>query len=198
MEAVRTEPDSAAKILVARAKALPARRQIIADLQDLYTHLLAYISNTGELGTLANFEQHVFVKLLKEPGEELSKILDAPLPADAQMSAAYHGTARIIVPTVRGSVGQGEPLRLKVLVLAEQAPHSAVIRWRPMGRGAFATLPLQHVARGVYTAQWPAIPASLSGIEYYVEVKPARGKTVRFPATAPQMNQTVVIHPGTI
>ena len=198
MEAVRAEPDSTAKILVARAKALPARRQIIGTLQELYTHLLAYLSNTGELGTLANFEQHVFVKLLKEPGEELSKILDAPLPADAQMPAAFHGPTRVIVPTVRGSVGQGEALRLKVLVLAEQTPRSAVIRWRPLGQGTFATLPLQHVARGVYTAQWPAISDRLAGIEYYVEVKPAMGKTVRFPASAPKMNQTVVIHPGNI
>jgi hypothetical protein len=198
MDTVRAEPDSAAKILAARANALPARGQMIASLQEVYAHLLAYISNPGELGTLANFEQHVFVKMLKEPGEELSKILDAPLPADAQMSSLYHGPARVIVPTVRGSVGLGEPLRLKVLVLAEKAPQLAVIRWRPMGLGTFSTLPLQHAARGVFTVQWPAFPAGLSGIEYYVEVKPAMGKTVRFPATAPQMNQTVVIHPGNI
>jgi hypothetical protein len=58
-----------------------------------------------------------------------------------------------------------------------------------MGRGAFQAVPLDNVARGVYRLTFPAPAAD---IEYYFEAK-ADGQVVRFPATAPALNQTVIV-----
>jgi hypothetical protein len=46
-----------------------------------------------------------------------------------------------------------------------------------------------HVARGVYRAQLPPLA---DDIEYYVEARVA-GQSFVFPATAPDLNQTVVL-----
>ena len=56
----------------------------------------------------------------------------------------------------------------------------------PSGR-----VPLEHKTRGVYAV---TLPAPTEAIEYYVEVK-ADGETARFPATAPELNQTVIVLP---
>ena len=50
--------------------------------------------------------------------------------------------------SARGFVA-GEPLRLTVVVLGG-TPENAALRWRPLGGGEFAAVPLEHVARGVY------------------------------------------------
>jgi hypothetical protein len=57
---------------------------LVAVLNELQRRLLATISNPGELGTVANWNQHNLPSLLLKPGEELAKILRAPLPPEAQ------------------------------------------------------------------------------------------------------------------
>jgi hypothetical protein len=86
----------------------------------------------------------------------------------------------------------GEDLRLKVIVIGKAA--SPVLRWRPLDEGGFSEVALEHVARGVYTAKIPADRIADSDFEYYVRAA-ADGAPVRFPATAPAMNQTVVVMP---
>ncbi len=66
--------------------------------------------------------------------------------------------------------------------------------WRPLGQGAFARLPVEHVARSVYSVRLPAAQIGANDLEYYVEASTSAGK-IRFPATAPAMNQTVVVVP---
>ena len=53
-------------------------------------------------------------------------------------------------------------------------------------------IPLEHVARGVYTTTIPAGRIANNDVEYYVQAA-VSGETIRFPATAPTMNQTVVV-----
>jgi hypothetical protein len=98
------------------------------------------------------------------------------------------------VPTVRTSVHAGEVLNLKVIILSERAAQDAGVYWRPMGQSSFAVVPLQHVARGVFSITFPAA-ATADDFEYYVRVKPVGGSAAFFPATAPRMNQTVVVIP---
>jgi hypothetical protein len=50
------------------------------------------------------------------------------------------------------------------------------------------------VARGVYEVEFPGAATKGEDLEYYLEVRPARGKAVRFPPTAPEINQTLVAH----
>ncbi len=192
---VKAEPDAARQKQLARDKALPVRRQLVTAVTDLCQHLLATVSNPGELGTVMNWESHNFPGLLTKPGEELAKLLGEPLPADAQLPTAYRGPTRVIVPTVRTSVNPGEALDLRVLILSEDKPKDAAVYWRELGQGGFAKVRLSPVARGVHLAKLGAAQASQEALEYYVEVQPRVGKAVRFPATAPKLNQTVVVAP---
>ena len=61
-----------------------------------------------------------------------------------------------------------------------------------MGEGNFKKIPLAHVARGVYSARISS-GAIETDIEYYIEANSADGRKAVFPASAPDINQTVVI-----
>jgi len=144
-------------------------------LGEVYECLLPTVSTPGELGTVANWEQHIL------PGLKL------------ELDKTYRGPMRVIVPTVRTAVGQGETLNLKVIILASKPPKEAAVHFRPLGVGAYTRLPLTHVTRGVYSVK--VTPPVNTDFEYYVEATPDAGNPVRWPATAPGMSQTVVVAP---
>jgi len=92
----------------------------------------------------------------------------------------------------------GEDLRLKVILVGRlgagrrSAPGQLVLHWRPLGKGEFSTVPVEHVARGVYTAKIPADRIAGRDFEYYVQAG-VGAEAIRFPMTAPAMNQTVAV-----
>jgi hypothetical protein len=189
MEELKKQPDDAAKKAYARERVLPVRIEIIKALQEVYDHLLATVTNMSELGTIANWEQHSLPGLLA-PGEELARILGEPLPPEAVPSKAYRGSPRLIVPVNRTAASRGETIKLKLIVL-DSEPRQPMLYWRPMGKGEFQKVVAKHRNRGVYDVAFP--PGGLTGdVEYYVETAAANA-TLRFPATAPELNQTVVV-----
>ncbi|MDQ1256376.1 MAG: hypothetical protein QG656_972, partial [Candidatus Hydrogenedentes bacterium] len=191
MKQVKAESDAGRRSALAREQALPLREKMVAAVTDAYTNLLATVNTSGAMGTVANLEQHTFPGMLDKPGEELAKQLGGELPASAQLPAVYDGPARVIVPTVRGSLTQGETLQLKVIVLAGKAPKTVEVCWRDMGTVEYQTVPLENAARGVYKA---AIAAK-ADFEYYVRVVPETGDALVWPPTAPETNQTVIFMP---
>jgi Malectin domain len=191
MEKVKQQKDAAEQSAMARQLALPVRVKLVGLVGGIFDHLLATVSTTGELGTVANWNQHNLPDLLTKPGEELAKMLGEALPAEAQLTQSYHGPMRIIVPTTRTSLAANETLKLKVIILSEAPPRTATLCWRKLGQRRFEKLPLKLVARGVYSVQLPA--GAKDDFEYYIQVEPERGKPVYFPATAPKLNQTVVV-----
>ena len=107
-------------------------------------------------------------------------------------SMQYEGSLRVIVPTLRSSLTAGEDLNLKVIILAQGSPEDAMLHWRALGEGNFNRIPLAHIARGVYSARIPTGRIE-TDIEYYVKVNSADGQKATFPASAPNINQTVLI-----
>jgi len=190
---LKPEKDATAQKLLARQEALPARRKLVRLVGVIYENLLTTVSTPGELGTVMNWNQHNLPGLLLKPGEELARMLGEPLPAEAQPGSEYDGPMRVIVPTLRTSLAANEALKLKVIILSKGPPRHAALYWRTLGQGPFAQVPLQHLQRGVYSVELPA--ALGDDFEYYVEAAPAQGEAVRFPATAPALNQTVVVSP---
>jgi hypothetical protein len=85
-EKIKVEKDIAAQKRLAREAALPLRQKLVRQLGVVYEHLLATVSTPGELGSVANWNQHILPSLLIKPGEELAKVLGEPLPVDAQPS----------------------------------------------------------------------------------------------------------------
>jgi hypothetical protein len=191
VESAKAAATEAAKKDILEAQALPVRAEMAAALKAIFGELLATVSTTGELGTIANWEQHLLPGAWERPGAELAKMLGRDLPADLVLPGGYDGPPRVVVPAVRTAVESGEPLALKVLVLSGERPVSVELFWRKMGRGAFRAVGLEHKTRGVYTV---TLPAPTDAIEYYVEVK-AGGGTARFPVTAPAQGQTVIVLP---
>jgi hypothetical protein len=88
-------------------------------------------------------------------------------------------------------VATKESLKFKVLVLSETPPREAALYWRKLGERRFASVPLEHVARGVYWVELP--PGANDDFEYYIRVESEDGHSTTFPSTAPRINQTVVV-----
>jgi len=64
------------------------------------------------------------------------------------------------------------------------------VRARALGEGAWQTIPAVHVARAVWQAQ---LPAAVHDFEYYVVAECIGGQKPVWPATAPEINQAVVV-----
>ena len=189
MEKVNSEKDGASRTKLAEATALPARVRMAASLKKIYECLLATVSNTGEMGTIMNWESHILPAAFDKPGDELARVLGRELPEEARLATAYEGPPRVFVTAQRTSLEPGERLKLKVEVLTRGAPAEVNLFWRDMGKGRYQSMPLTRLGRGVYTVTCPAKDVEL---EYYVKVT-AEGREVFWPATAPETNQTVVI-----
>ena len=115
MSKVKKEQDKDKQKQLARETLLPIRKELVQQVAEAHELLLASITTTGGMGTVANWQQHLLPSLLTQPGKELADILGEPLPADAMPSDSYDGPPRLIVPTARASLTAGEDLRLKVI-----------------------------------------------------------------------------------
>ncbi|MGB7296971.1 MAG: malectin domain-containing carbohydrate-binding protein [Candidatus Aminicenantales bacterium] len=187
-EALKAMADGKTRAEAAARTLLPIRERMVGSLKDLYSFLLATVSNTGELGTVANWEQHLLPALMHRPGEELRKLVGSDLLSAAEIPRTYNGPPRVIVPTVRTALLSGEPLDLKVIILASEKPVEATFHWRELGKGAYAMAPLEHVARGIYRV---SCAQTGKDTEYYVKVR-VNNEELYFPATAPLLGQTVL------
>jgi hypothetical protein len=192
MKKVKDQKNPDEQKRLARQLALPLRKKLIAEVAEVHRYLLATVSTNGAMGNVNNWQQHIMPSLLTEPGQELAKILGEDLPADAIPSNQYVGPLRIFLPTVRTSLNIGEDLKLKIIILAQNQPKDAALYWRPMGKGKYNRIALTHIARGVYSVKIPAQQIK-TDLEYYVKASSNDGQTVSFPATAPNINQTVIV-----
>jgi hypothetical protein len=190
MEKVKAEKNPDAQRKLARELALPIREKLVAAFAELHRHLLATVSGLGEMGNVCNWQQQIMPVVLAAPGEELAKLLGTKLPADAMPSKQYAGPPRVFVREVRSGIIAGDALKLTVVVMGSK-PESPKLYWRPLGKGDFASIPLEHVARGVYTVALPAA-AVKDDFEYYIQVA-VGGQTIQFPPAGAALPQTVVV-----
>jgi len=192
MENIEKESDLAMRQRFAREQALPQRRELVTLLAEMYGHLLATLHNASELGTLCNIEQQSMLrtKLITIHDEKLQELLGGSLPADVQPWSDYRGPARLVVLTARGSQRAGESLPLRIVALDKQPVKYVSIGRRPLGSGKWKRISAKHLARAVYEAK---LPAANEDFEYYVTAETVSGQKLIWPATAPAMNQTVVV-----
>ncbi len=190
--ALKAPGDASSKAALAESTLIPIRERLVACLGSIYGHLLATVSNPGELGTVANWEQHLIPAIFLKPNAELRQVLGHELPPSAQPQGPYEGETRIIVPAARTLLAEGESLALRVIILAAAPPSEAALHWRPLGAGEYAAIPLKRAARGVYEV---TCPETGGDIEYYIKVRVGEKETV-YPATAPAISQTVVRRPS--
>lgn len=173
--------------------ALPIRKQMADKIAEAHKYLLQTASTTGEMGTVTNWHERVIPKLLAETRQKLSELAGKELTEDAELSKKYDGPARIFVPTVRSSIETGESLKLKVIILDIAPPKEATIYWSRLGEKKYNKTTLKHIGRGVYGVAVPSEDIGQNDIEYYAEVTTSEGEKLYFPATAPKINQTVIV-----
>lgn len=163
------------------------QEQIIHKLDEMSQYLLAAVRSMGELGNIANIQTQA-IELLLQRFREVNPELK--LPQSKSLDLSHPG---MVVPTVRSSLQKGEALKLKVLMLD---PHidEGVFYWKTLGTSEYASLPLRHVARSVYSVILPGENIQ-EDFEYYIEAKDPHNNKYHFPPTAPEMNQTVIILP---
>ena len=197
----KAEKNADARAELAREAALPIRKELVAGVADVHRYLLATVNTPGAMGTVTNWQQHVIPMLLGPSDKELPQLLGEDLPADAMPSKEYRGPPRLFVPVIRTGLVAGEKLKLTAIVLGaapihgsreSPPPRDVAVHWRPLGAKTFSKVPLAHVARGVYAVVLPA-EAVKADLEYYIEATVDGGTALKFPPTAPALNQTVVV-----
>ncbi len=191
--AIKAEKDAAKRKTLAE-QVLPVRVELARLWERMISLQVAATDTPGELGTLANLEQHSRMQLqfLTIHDAVLSDALGRPLPKEIEPGKTYAGPARLIVLTVRTSAKKGEQLALRTLAVDREPVRSVSLRWRPMGVGEFATLPAKGVGRSVHTVSLPPVT---NDIEYFLTAETASGKQIVWPATAPTLCQTVILAP---
>lgn len=159
--------------------ALGARQpdEVLKAWTEACTCLLATVNTPGALAMVVNLENH------PGWGPAVARNTTQPWPKD------YPGQPRLIVPTVRSIVDQGDKLTLKIIVLDRQPARFVTLHVRALGRGDWKSIPASHVARAVYEAR---LPAAQDDFEYYLTAETMSGAALLWPATAPQISQTVV------
>jgi hypothetical protein len=172
-------------------EALTIRLQMARAWESLLALQIAVTDTPGELGTLANLEQHSRTQnaFLTAHDQTLAAALGGPLPAEAQLSPDYAGPGRLIVPTVRTQVAPGEPLRLKVIAVGLSRP---TLAWRPLGASAFRHTEPIPLGRAVFTV---TLPPAEADFEYFLEAETSGGSKITWPPTAPGLNQSVIVVP---
>jgi hypothetical protein len=174
-----------------RQKAIDLRERQMTELQDAIALLLETVSTNGELGTIANWQQHIITLTMTIPGREIEQMLKSALPASCWPPAVTLHQNRIIVPTQRTSLRKNEDLRLKV-ILPHEGLSTAKLFWRTLGEKKFRMEPLVMRGRAVWYGMIRGMDIK-DDFEYYIEAVAAKG-VQRYPAGAPDRNTTVVVY----
>jgi hypothetical protein len=197
MQEIKEVSDPDKQRMMAFDKALPLRVEIVSILTNVQNYLLASITTYGGLGNVTNWQQHNIPRLIHEPGLLLEKYMGKGLPEEAKLPKNYSGPCHMFVSKVRTILEKGESLTLKIRTISvnDAIPADAKIYWRTLGESRYKSKELDHIARGVYEFQLDSQAIPEKGLEYYVQVKFKKGDIRKFPATAPDINQTIILLP---
>jgi hypothetical protein len=183
--------EAATKLSLVRNEALPLRLSLARSYEDLIAALTDCARSPGEIGTIASIESGSRERIVCSQDGAIAKILGEPLPAKAAIRTGYRGAPRIFVSAKRTLANAGEPQEIRAFVLSGAKCGEANLHWRPLGQGPFKQVVGTHRARQAYRFTLPA--QSRGAMEYYLEAGLEDGKPVRWPTTAPSINQTVVV-----
>ena len=142
---------------------------------------------------MANWQMQTFPVVLQKPGEELAKILGEALPAEAMPSEQIHRCAA--AHRAHGSHGHsgrriadGKSDRARPRTDRKSSFIGG--RW---ATGEFTKMEPATTPQRTADYSFTSLPPSNDGdFEYYVEASDSK-TTLKFPATAPQRSQSVIV-----
>ncbi|MCY3018274.1 MAG: GDSL-type esterase/lipase family protein [Planctomycetota bacterium] len=184
-------PEADKKLEFARKEILPLRLDLARSYEDMIDALVHCAKSPGEIGTISSIESGRREQIVSAHDAAIAKVLGEPLPAETAVSTAYRGAPRIFASAKCTQMNAGEPHEIRAFVLSGPKCAGLNLYWRGLGEGAFKKVEAGHRARQAYRV---ALPAQSQGtVEYYLEAVLDNGQKVLWPATAPSMNQTVVV-----
>ncbi len=176
---------------------IPKRIQANKDWRNLVHQLLSVTQTKGEMGTVANLQQHNmdYLELLKRYDKTIISITGEPLPVSALPDQKYSGPDRIIVPSRRTMIDKREDFNLKIIVLSKDSIVKSTLYWRNLGVQKFNKKSIDFVKHGHGLCSLKASEFSNSDFEYYLTVESSGNANLRFPTAAPVATRTIIINP---
>ena len=190
MAKVKAEKNPRRAKRLARELALPIRKELVAAFAELHRHLLATVSNDRRDG------QRLQLAAADDAGPAHRPRPGVGQAARADVAGRRDALEAICRPAAASSCrgSHGHRCRRDLEADGRRAGAEAGVAEAPLaaaGQGKFASVPLEHVARGVYTVTLPAAAAK-DDFEYYIQVA-VGGQTIQFPPAGAVMPQTVVV-----
>jgi len=169
-------------------EALEHRRSLARLFEKIMTLEIEKATNVTDYGEIINLEILNWQQLIVQKWDEtLIEGLGNDLPADANPSKEYSGQASIKVTTRQTQIYLGSSLNLRVVIVGNHC--QPVLKWRSLGSENYQTVPLDHIAKGVYNV---TISDPEADFEYYI-VADSGSETLFYPASAPEINHAVIV-----
>jgi hypothetical protein len=181
----------------ANQEIIPRRIAATRLFEDMMDIQLSLVSNTGEMGTIANFELHNLAKIniLGRHDSIIEAANGEKLPPEIEFRKTYNGKLLIINTAPLGIMKSGEDYYLRLRVLSQQPVEELQLHFKALGAKNFKTEDLSHINRGVYEITFTQNEFSDQDFEYYITAK-TKTETAIWPATAPEICQSVVVWGG--
>lgn len=155
--------------------------------EELDYHLLMSTETCGDMGALTNLQQRTIVPVIEDCKKKLGQWF-ADLPE--LKSEVVEKAAKLVVPTVRTSLQNGENLNLKAIVIGG-SENTPVLYYRNMGEKDYTKIPFVHEQRWVYKLQIPSAELQ-TDFEYHISLEDNE-KSLRFPNNNLHEDQTVIV-----
>lgn len=190
MKEAGSSPEAGPRRSLAQNNLLPLRLDLARHYEKLIAALVQCAKSAGEVGTISSIESGTRERVVSAQDAALAQMLGGPLPPEAAVSSAYRSEPRIFVSAKCTQMNAGQPSEIRAFVLSGRKCTGLNLHWRPLGDGAFQKTPATHKARQAYRVSLPAQPTTT--LEYYLEAELDNGQQIRWPVTAPAINQTVI------
>ncbi len=177
------------------AEALPIYIKLVAEYEELASLCMKFVTTNSGIATIVNLMQHqgFWQMAIENPASSLTKILGEPLPLEAIPANKYKGTNRMFMTTLRTNILEGESLNIKVNLLSKSKPTNITMNWRTIGASKYIKIPLQNLSKGIFTTTLSASKIKGKDFEYYIEAEFDSGDHIVYPATAKEINNTVIV-----
>lgn len=161
--------------------------------KQMVTELLQTVSTTGELGTLANLEQHNMerMKYLSKYDSLINSVSQTPT-SPVTLTKEYEGPSRIILSTKRQLLLPNEDLNLRIRILTSDNIKSVVFHHKIFKGKFFSSKTIEKETGNIYKLKLSADVINQNNFEYYITVNLSSGEELRYPSPTDQL-QTVVI-----
>ncbi len=193
VERIKSEPAPETKLIIAKNEAVPKRIELAEKWSNMNMVLLAFVSTTGELGSIANLEMHNIRKLgcLTGHDEYLESVIRSKLPDNINVTTGYAGNLRIVATTHQSIIRKGDDFHLRLRILSQSDNLSGKLYYRNLGDRQFSSIDIVPLASHVFDAEIPS-GSIHEDFEYYIEIESELEKTY-YPVTAEEINNIVVI-----